>query len=89
MPNFRKSKNPALPQRSSIYDGIIEAAYGLRLDEWLEIDSADYTSPEHGRLCVRQALNRSARLDAIRDRKVFEVRLLANENIGIKAVRPK
>lgn len=89
MPKYRKTQNASVPQRESKYADIIAAAKRLRRGEWLEIDSDEYSSPEAGRVCVRQALNRSEVLDAIRDRKEFDVRLLDNDKIGIVARRPR
>lgn len=88
MPKPRKTSAPTLPTRYSKYADTIAMAKSLRLGEWLELPADEYTSQKAGRVCVRQALNRSPVLDAIRDRKVFVVNLLANGNIGIQAVRP-
>ena len=89
MPNYRRTKTASIPRRESKYDDIIDAARRLRRGEWLEIDSDEYSSPAAGRVCVRQALNRSEVLDEIRDRKEFDVRLLDNDKIGITARRPR
>jgi len=89
MPKFRKTNNPPVQQRESKYDNIVAAAKKLRIGEWLEIDTAEYTSPKNGRVCVRQALNRSPALNAMRNRKEFSVYLLLNKKIGIQARRPR
>ncbi len=89
MPKFRKTDHPPIQKRESKYDNIIAAAKALRIGEWLEVNATEYTSPENGRVCVRQALNRSPVLNALRYRKEFSVYLLLNKKIGIQARRPR